>query len=123
MRAGRITPTTAPPMIFPRIDKRKHKEPSNKCCYGSYPTSFCNQLCVLLTRTFLILTRDRTLAYARLGTHIGIALFIGILYQGIGEDASNVLNNFNFMFFSVMFLMLTAFNCVITTCKYFFFLY
>ncbi|KAJ8922887.1 hypothetical protein NQ315_007922 [Exocentrus adspersus] len=98
MRAGRITPTTAPPIIFPKIDKHKHKEHSNPCCYGSYPTSFCNQFCVLLKRTFLILTRDRTLAYARLG-----------------EDASNVLNNFNFMFFSVMFLMLTAFNCVSTT--------
>ncbi|XP_018574647.1 ATP-binding cassette sub-family G member 1 isoform X2 [Anoplophora glabripennis] len=115
MRAGRITPTTAPPIVFPKIDKRTHKEVSNQCCYGSYPTSFCNQLCVLLTRMFLILIRDRTLAYARLGTHIGIALFIGILYQGIGQDASNMINNFNFIFFSVMFLMLTSFNCIITT--------
>lgn len=89
-----------------------------QCCDRQYPTSFCNQLLVLLKRNFLILTRDPTLTYSRLITHTTIALFLGILYYGIGKDASNVLNNFNFMFFTVMFLMFTAFNCVTTTCKY-----
>lgn len=108
MESGRITPVNAPPIIPPKFVK----------AYNQYPTSFLYQLYVLLKRTFLILSRDRTLTYSRLGTHTGIALVIGILYYGIGIDASNMLNNFNFIFFSVMFLMLTAFNCVTTTCKY-----
>lgn len=86
-------------------------------CDNNYSTSFFYQLYVLLKRTFLVLGRDRTLTYSRIATHVAIALFIGILYSGIGHDASNMLNNFNFMFFTVMFLMLTAFNCVTTTCK------
>ncbi|XP_019870033.1 ATP-binding cassette sub-family G member 1 [Aethina tumida] len=105
MESGRITPVNAPPIIPPKFVK----------AYNQYPTSFLYQLYVLLKRTFLILSRDRTLTYSRLGTHTGIALVIGILYYGIGIDASNMLNNFNFIFFSVMFLMLTAFNCVTTT--------
>lgn len=84
-------------------------------CDNNYSTSFFYQLYVLLKRTFLVLGRDRTLTYSRIATHVAIALFIGILYSGIGHDASNMLNNFNFMFFTVMFLMLTAFNCVTTT--------
>lgn len=85
------------------------------CCDSDYPTSCLNQLIVLIKRTFLILSRDPTLTYSRIATHLAIALFIGCLYYGIGVEASNMLNNFNFLFFSVMFLMMTAFNCITTT--------
>lgn len=118
MQNGRITPVKAPifsPKMFNTVQENSRK----LCCISSqYSTSYCNQILVLLKRTFLLISRDPTLTYSRLSTHTGIAIFIGILYYGIGVDASNVLNNFNFLFFSVMFLMLTAFNCVITTCKF-----
>ncbi|EFA01493.1 ATP-binding cassette sub-family G member 1 [Tribolium castaneum] len=114
MESGQITPVKAPPILFKKITNGNAKE-ATFCGNSQYPTSFCNQIYVLLKRTFLLISRDRTLTYSRISTHLGIALFIGTLYHGIGEDASNVLNNFNFLFFSVMFLMLTAFNCVTTT--------
>lgn len=119
MRSGQITPVHAPPIFVTKmINCDKSESALSKCCHGSYSTSYLNQISVLLKRTFIILSRDKTLTYSRLLTHTVIAIFIGILYYGIGTDASNMLNNFNFMFFSVMFLMLTAFNCITTTCEY-----
>lgn len=119
MNRGQITPVHAPPILSSRtMNCDKADSPFWKYCTGSYSTSYLNQIGVLLKRTFIILRRDRTLTYSRILTHTVIAIFIGILYYGIGTDASNMLNNFNYMFFSVMFLMLTAFNCIITTCKY-----
>lgn len=121
MANGLITPVKAPPNMFKKFTSSKsYQKESTFCCRRSaYPTSFCNQIYVLLKRTFLLNSRDKTLTFSRLSTHLGIALFIGVLYYGIGEDATHMLNNFNFLFFSVMFLMLTAFNCVTTTCKFF----
>ncbi|CAH0561473.1 unnamed protein product [Brassicogethes aeneus] len=117
MSSGRITPVKAPPIFSPKLMGCEKNKPhrSKCCCYGQYPTSIVYQFYVLLKRAFLILSRDRTLTYSRLGTHTGIALILGTLYHGIGTDASNMLNNFNFMFFTVMFLMMTAFNCMTTT--------
>ncbi|ERL88591.1 ATP-binding cassette sub-family G member 1 isoform X1 [Dendroctonus ponderosae] len=82
---------------------------------NTYSTSFGHQLLVLLKRTFLVISRDKTLTYNRLLTHFCIAIFIGILYYGIGSEAGDMYDNFKFMFFSAMFLMLTSFNCVTTT--------
>lgn len=121
MQSGRITPVRAPPLTFPKANQKFKQEKETRCCDQPYPTSFCNQLFVLLKRNFLIILRDRTLTYSRLITHICIGLFIGILYYDIGKDASNILNNFNYLFFSVIFLQFTAFNSVTTTCKYYIF--
>ncbi|CAG9820292.1 unnamed protein product [Phaedon cochleariae] len=115
MQNGLLTPIHAPPILLPKTPSCDTSLESHQCCQGSYPTSSFHQFSVLLKRTFLILTRDRTLAYSRMLTHTLIAVFLGILYFGIGADASNMLNNFNFMFFTVMFLMMTAFNCITTT--------
>lgn len=120
MQSGRITPVRAPPVIFPKLTKLTARRQSEIGCCEQYATSFCNQLSVLLKRNFLILLRDRTLTYARLITHLCIGLFIGILYYDIGGDASNILNNFNYLYFSCMFLMFTAFSSITTTCEYFF---
>ncbi|KAK5643178.1 hypothetical protein RI129_007023 [Pyrocoelia pectoralis] len=111
MDRGLITPVKAPPFKFPLPSP-----PKENCCRSpKYPTSFINQVIVLLKRSFLILKRDRTLTYSRILTHFSTALFIGILYYGIGIDAKDMHNNANFMFFSVMFLMMTSFNCITLT--------
>ncbi|KAK9730384.1 ABC-2 type transporter [Popillia japonica] len=116
MRNGLLTPVRSPTSAaFNWANKTKRKAKTDICYDDHYTTSFLNQLYVLLKRTFLVLSRNKTLTISRIGTHLAIALILGILYFGIGRDASNMLNNFNFIFFSVMFLMLTAMNCVITT--------
>lgn len=118
MGSGKITPVHAPSIISPRLSYDKPESSLSNFCQGSYSTTFFNQFSVLLKRTFIILSRDRTLTYSRFITHTSIAICVGILYYGIGTDASNMMNNFNYLFLTVMFLMLTPFNCIITTCKY-----
>ncbi|CAG9858000.1 unnamed protein product [Phyllotreta striolata] len=117
MQSGIMTPVRAPPIFFSRtpICDKSFNYSYMHNYRGSYPASFLTQLTVLIRRTFLIITRDRTLTLSRFATHITIALFIGFLYFGIGVDASNMTNNSNYMFFSEMFLMMTAFNSVLTT--------
>lgn len=75
-----------------------------------YTTSFCRQFSLLLLRTFLILSRDRSLMTMRFIIHCTIAPLIGVLYFGIGNQAQHIFNSFNYVFFSIMFLMFTAFS-------------
>ncbi|KAK9869926.1 hypothetical protein WA026_006023 [Henosepilachna vigintioctopunctata] len=113
-----VTPVAVPSSIFNKIkfiDKHKNDEENMVCSSSDYPTSSLNQLLVLLKRNYIILSRDRTLTYTRIVTHLLIALFIGFLYYGIGIEAQNMLNNFNYLFYSLMFLMFTAFSSVTTT--------
>lgn len=93
---------------------------TSKCCRKSetYATSFCRQLSLLLMRTFLILWRDRSLTAMRLLIHFCIAIMIGTIYFGIGNDATNAFNNFRYIFFSIMFLMFTAFSSMTLACMY-----
>lgn len=75
-----------------------------------YTTSFATQVYVLLKRAYTILSRDKQLTYTRIGLHLLIALFIGVLYFNIGSDATYMLDNFNYLFFTIMFNMFTAFS-------------
>lgn len=93
---------------------------SGKCCNKDehmYPTSYFRQLGLLLLRTFLILWRDRSLTTMRVAIHLMMAPLIGMLYFGIGNDAHHALNNYKYAFFSIMFLMYTAFSSIIMNCK------
>ncbi|XP_044748563.1 ATP-binding cassette sub-family G member 1-like [Coccinella septempunctata] len=114
IQQSRLTPLNIPQVIFRRM-KSSDRDKTTTCCESEYATSSLHQLLVLIKRNYIILSRDRTLTYSRIATHVTIALFIGYLYYGIGIEAQNMLNNFNYMYFSVMFLMMTAFNCVSTT--------
>lgn len=82
-----------------------------------YSTSFLRQFWLLMTRTFLILKRDKSLTSMRFLIHCLIAPMIGIMYFGIGNDAKRVFDNFNYIFFSIMFLMYTAFSSMTMACK------
>ncbi|GLV37366.1 uncharacterized protein CBL_10667 [Carabus blaptoides fortunei] len=127
MRTGLVTPVRAPKLPFSLSTTTESKyqrsspaaTPTKYCCVtkprqrDNYTASFFTQLYVLLCRTYLILSRDRQLTYGRLLTNLIIALIIGTLYFGIGPDAAYTLDNFNYLFFSVMFLMFTAFSSMI----------
>ncbi|KAL1505777.1 hypothetical protein ABEB36_005261 [Hypothenemus hampei] len=94
---------------------KSYMKRQTRFCSNSYSISIPSQVAILVKRTILIISRDKTLTLNRLLTHFLIALFIGTLYFGIGTDAGDMLNNIKFMFFSIMFLMLTSFNCITTT--------
>ena len=83
-----------------------------------YSTSFLRQFWLLMMRTFLILKRDKSLTSMRFLIHCLIAPLIGVLYFDIGNNANEAFNNFNYIFFSIMFLMYTAFSSMTMACKY-----
>lgn len=92
---------------------------SPKLCKSEniYATPFYRQLGILLLRTFLILWRDKSLTTIRFIIHLVTALLIGCLYQGIGNQAENALNNFRYCFYSIMFIMYSAFSSILVKCK------
>jgi ATP-binding cassette, subfamily G (WHITE), member 1 len=82
-----------------------------------YSTSFLRQFYFLLIRTFLLITRNPSMCYMRIGIHLSVGFVIGCIYYGVGDSAKNQMNNFRYIFYSVMFLMFTAFSSLQTTCK------
>ncbi|XP_058168547.1 uncharacterized protein LOC131283007 [Anopheles ziemanni] len=103
-----VSPTLAKPK---KLAKKLSFNPEKWCGRDEvYTTSFCRQFYLLLLRTFLILSRDRSLMTMRFVIHALIAPLIGLLYFGIGNQAAQIFNNYNYVFFSIMFLMFTAFS-------------
>lgn len=49
--------------------------------------------------------------------HCTMAPLIGLLYFGIGDEAEHVRDNLNYVFYSIMFLMFTAFSAMSVACK------
>lgn len=139
--SGLITPVTAPPFprckgppmletikespsidMFGKCKDSPTKFDASRYCQESerYATTFFRQVALLLSRTFLMTWRDPSLSTTRMGLTLAISLLIGTLYLGIGNEASNIFNNFSYVFFSIMFLMFTAFSAMTLCCKYFF---
>jgi hypothetical protein len=115
-----ITPFSPPWMTEDEAPVKKFTFDRMKCCNAKtrYPTSFLRQVTILMLRNVRMLTRDRTLTYMRFFIHMSIAFLLGILYFQIGMEAQFMRDNFNFVFFTVMFLMFTAFNSMTLSCEY-----
>lgn len=82
-----------------------------------YSVGFLRQTYFLLIRAYLLISRNPSLSMMRILIHFFVAIGIGLIYQGIGGSAKNMMNNFRYVFYSVMFLMFTAFSSLQTTCK------
>lgn len=146
MQSGLITPVQSPKLItqlsaeVPRLSqikevstltiwdgktsgtaKKPHLpnfDPGNLCRREMYASPFHKQLGILLMRTFLILWRDKTLTLTRITIHLMMALVVGFLYLGIGNDGANATNNFKYIFYTIMFTMYTAFALISVKCEY-----
>ncbi|XP_013180956.1 PREDICTED: ATP-binding cassette sub-family G member 1-like [Papilio xuthus] len=79
---------------------------------GTYPTSTWKQFTILSRRSFLSYWRDPQFTLMITGIHLFMALFVGCLFYDIGYEARYMRNNYNFLYFSLMFLMFTAFSAV-----------
>lgn len=91
-----------------------------KAWIKSSSSSLFTQFRYLLLRNFLISSRDKTLLLMRLGIHLAIATFIGIMYYGIGDQASEIFNIYKLLFFNIFILMFTAFSSLQTSCEFMF---
>ncbi|XP_058805822.1 ATP-binding cassette sub-family G member 4-like [Phymastichus coffea] len=80
-----------------------------------HATSSWRQLGLLLRRNAVSLSRDRVLTFMRLTMHLLIALLVGTLCYQTGQDAARALDNFNLLFFSLLFLMFNALTTTIIT--------
>ncbi|XP_046663977.1 ATP-binding cassette sub-family G member 1-like isoform X2 [Homalodisca vitripennis] len=78
-----------------------------------YPAPFSAQVYVLLLRTIAKIHRDKFLTYLRFCIHCTVGSLLGLFYYGIGSDAAYIFDNFSLLFFSLMFLMFTAFSSMI----------
>nr|QCO93589.1 ATP-binding cassette subfamily G member 7 [Chilo suppressalis] len=69
-----------------------------------YIASFWQQLSALLWRCSLGALRDVYLTQIRLVTHLLVALLLGALYNGAGEDAARIMSNTGCLFFFLLFI-------------------
>lgn len=89
------------------------------CNYSTHGSpSFLTQLQQLLMRNLLVLMRDKTLTTMRMMVHFSTAIMIGIIYFGIGNDATQVFNIYKLLFFNIFITMFTAFSSLQTSCEY-----
>ncbi|XP_014228617.1 ATP-binding cassette sub-family G member 4-like isoform X1 [Trichogramma pretiosum] len=80
-----------------------------------YAAGFWRQLWILLKRNALRLSRDRVLTFTRLTMHLCVALLVSVIFFRIGQDAAHALDNFALLFFSLMFVMYSAFSATLVT--------
>lgn len=79
---------------------------------STYSTSPWKQFITLTRRSLLSLWRNPSFTLMTTGIHCAMALFLGFLFYNVGEDAAYVRTNYNYLYFSLMFLMFTAFSAV-----------
>lgn len=84
---------------------------------GSQTTNQWNQLKTLLRRGIIRGKRDTTLTHLRIGVNIAIALMLGFLFVGAGNEGSRVLDNYNLLFANLMHHMMTTMMLTVLTCK------
>lgn len=94
---------------------QRKKDAHHKNHINGFPTSQWQQFWILLKRTFLTIIRDQTLTQMRLVSHVVVGAIIGMIYYGIGNDASKIMSNAGCLFFTTLFTMFTAMMPTILT--------
>lgn len=89
---------------------------------GLEATTPLNQLKVLMRRGVIKAKRDSTLTHLRIGVNILIALMLGFLFIGAGNEGSRVGDNYNLLFACLMHHMMTTMMLTVLTCKLILFL-
>ncbi|CAG0897823.1 unnamed protein product [Darwinula stevensoni] len=105
---GKPPPSTTVSGLWNRLNnsaRRAETKPRSTPPCTQYPVSFAVQVKYLFMRFYKINTRDWMLLHIRLGAHVLVALFLGFLFSGLGDNATNVHGNVGTLYFSVLFVV------------------
>lgn len=86
--------------------------------FKDYSVTYFRQVYCLTGRFYLTATRNKVLLYMRFFVHILIALFLGVIYQKVGNNGSFALDNYHLVIVAVTFLLYSSYHSQYVTCKY-----
>jgi hypothetical protein len=81
------------------------------------PPSFVYRLWQLIIRNFLLISRDKSNLVMRLSIHLLVSVMIAILYNKIGNDANEILNEFKYIFILNGFIAYSGFYSLMIRCE------
>lgn len=94
------------------VDHLVHESIAPATTYTSITSlthSFSSRFYDLLMRNFLISYRDKSFFYIRMFMHIAVGGLLGLIYYDIGNNASQIFNNFRLIFLALSFLVYTSY--------------
>lgn len=80
-------------------------------------TSFYNQMECLMERGIIKIKRDTMMTHLRVIVNILVAVMLGTLYVGAGNEGSRVLDNYNLLFAILIHHSMTTMMLTVLTCK------
>lgn len=83
----------------------------------NYASTFVRQLHLLILRNFLLMKRDKSLVTLRLTVSFCMAFFVSCLFFNIGNLASQMFNNYKYIYVSTHFLTYASFFSLMIRCK------
>lgn len=76
---------------------------------STYALSYLKQVRHLSHRSILISSRDKSLVILRISLHLVLGITFGYIYAGVGDEASNFLDNYRYIITSVVFQLYTSY--------------
>ncbi|XP_070503700.1 ATP-binding cassette subfamily G member 4-like isoform X2 [Chironomus tepperi] len=78
--------------------------------FTDYSATYFRQVYCLTARFYLSAMRNRTLIYVRFLVHILIAIFLGLIYQKVGNNGSFALDNYHLILVSTTVILYTSYH-------------
>ena len=92
----------------PQLSRMKSTVEKELTAQNCYQCPLYKQFAILLRRQFKIIYRNAFVFHLRFVSHALVGLLFGGLYYKIGNDADKTLDNFAFIFISLLFLQFSA---------------
>ncbi|KAG5672394.1 hypothetical protein PVAND_002525 [Polypedilum vanderplanki] len=103
-------------IIYPENNYRnEYLEVQQSSLIKNYHCSYIHQVYYLLTRTYMMISRDSTLLNMRLFIHLVLGLVFGFIYRDVGNKGSAMLDNYRYLVVSVVFLLYTSYYSLFVT--------